>query len=1007
MKKWWIALAALALILTLLPVSLSRADGVLRPGDTCPYCNKGALRLASNGIEQHGYKCNNSECEYYTKVLWIDHSFGETKCGQVKCLGCEKYCNISHDWVPNTNINGNGWYWYGSMATLYLKCQRAGCGDTDFISDYSPVPGAKTYDENTGKVSCTYTATVTKDEKTFTGTKTVVTAPIERRTDLWVVGDETYTSKPQSVPQSYDCHYQMDWWTGPVLTGDSGVYEENGEFYRDVTYTDTMVYKLAGYYIQKVEATPATCTEKGVAEHYQCWMCQRRYSEKTAENMVTLEDLQTNALGHDLKETGEVPATCTDPGTEAYWTCQRDGCGKMFSDKDGEHEITAPVAIEPLGHDWAVDTELYDNGWDWQFNGDGSFSSARVFLKCNREGCGGPTYLVARNASPVSKSYDAETGKVTTVYETFVTVDEQDFSSTAEVLSDPIERATTYYIVGDETYTSEPASVPETINCHYQPEYGWEGPVESDVHVEQEGGEWVRYVTRTYTKAISAKGFYIQKVPATPATCTEKGVTEHYQCWMCKKRYTEKAAINEVTLEEMKTDALGHDLTETKKVEPTCTEPGTEAYWACQRDGCGKMFSDEKGENEITAPVTIKALGHDLKKTDRVEPICTEPGTEAYWTCQRDGCGKMFSDKDGKNGITEPVTIKALGHDLKKTDRVEPTCTTLGTEAYWTCQRENCSKLFSDEKGENEIDEPVTIQALGHDLIHHDAQAPTCTAIGWDAYDTCSRCDYTTYAEKAALGHDLVHHAAQAPTCTAIGWDAYDTCSRCDYTTYVEKAALGHDLVHHDAKAPTCTEVGWDAYDTCSRCNYSTYVEKSALGHDYQITSRTITIITSRCSHCGDSEWWYNPNSRYLVDGLVRDGEGASVDYSAGVSRVDGKRVLTVTPDPVDGKVSLYLTPEEVALWLRQGIDTVTFSTDFVALEIDLSEITAEWFPLEDGAEIDFFVFTLAPAENSAEVRVEALIGEEKTPAEVFTGIALFLENQEINVTENGVYRKD
>ena len=36
---------------------------------------------------------------------------------------------------------------------------------------------------------------------------------------------------------------------------------------------------------------------------------------------------------------------------------------------------------------------------------------------------------------------------------------------------------------------------------------------------------------------------------------------------------------------------------------------------------------------------------------------------------------------------------------------------------------------------------------LGHDLVQHDAQAATCTKIGWEAYETCSRCDYTTYAE--------------------------------------------------------------------------------------------------------------------------------------------------------------------------------------------------------------------------------------------------------------------
>ena len=146
-----------------------------------------------------------------------------------------------------------------------------------------------------------------------------------------------------------------------------------------------------------------------------------------------------------------------------------------------------------------------------------------------------------------------------------------------------------------------------------------------------------------------------------------------------------------------------------------------------------------------------------------------------------------------------------------------------------------------------------------HALVHYDAQAPTCTKPGWDAYDTCSRCDYTTYAELPALNHDLEQHAAKAATCTEKGWNAYDTCSRCDYTTYVEQPALNHDLEQHAAKAPTCTKPGWDAYETCSRCDYTTtYQELPALNHDYQAVTVAptceadgYTVFT--CSRCKDS----------------------------------------------------------------------------------------------------------------------------------------------------------
>ena len=142
-----------------------------------------------------------------------------------------------------------------------------------------------------------------------------------------------------------------------------------------------------------------------------------------------------------------------------------------------------------------------------------------------------------------------------------------------------------------------------------------------------------------------------------------------------------------------------------------------------------------------------------------------------------------------------------------------------------------------------------------HALEQHAAKAPTCTEIGWDAYDTCSRCDYTTYAELPALKHALEQYAAQAPTCTEIGWDAYEACSRCDYTTRKELPALKHDLVYYKAKDPTCTEPGCDAYETCSRCDYTTYVERPALKHD--LRQRVIKAPT--CTQMG---WAYETCSR-------------------------------------------------------------------------------------------------------------------------------------------------
>ena len=196
--------------------------------------------------------------------------------------------------------------------------------------------------------------------------------------------------------------------------------------------------------------------------------------------------------------------------------------------------------------------------------------------------------------------------------------------------------------------------------------------------------------------------------------------------------------------------------------------------------------------------------------------------------CLRCGLNGTASCTGGTATCTTKAVCEACGgkygkrnlnnHALVHYDAQAPTCTKPGWDAFDTCPRCYYTTFRA-------------IPALKHDLEHHEAKAPTCTEKGWDAYEACSRCDYTTRKELPALNHALVQHAAKAPTCTEKGWNAYETCYRCDYNTYQELPALNHDLVQHAAKAPTCTKPGWDAYETCSRCDHTTYAELPALNH--------------------------------------------------------------------------------------------------------------------------------------------------------------------------------
>lgn len=173
-----------------------------------------------------------------------------------------------------------------------------------------------------------------------------------------------------------------------------------------------------------------------------------------------------------------------------------------------------------------------------------------------------------------------------------------------------------------------------------------------------------------------------------------------------------------------------------------------------------------------------------------------------------------------------------------------------GTETPTCTKGKTCEKCGA-EYGEKDPN--------NHDLVHHDAKAPSCTEIGWDAYETCSRCDYTTYAELPALNHALEQHAAKAPTCTEPGWDAYETCSRCDYTTYTELPALNHDY-QAVTVAPTCEADGYTVF-TCSRCKDSYTADPTdQLGHQFGAWSpngtgsQSASCLRQGCAHTGSTD---------------------------------------------------------------------------------------------------------------------------------------------------------
>ena len=313
-------------------------------------------------------------------------------------------------------------------------------------------------------------------------------------------------------------------------------------------------------------------------------------------------------------------------------------------------------------------------------------------------------------------------------------------------------------------------------------------------------------------------------------------------------------------------DILGHDWGEW-----TPNDDGTHTR-RCKRSNCDAVENEScsggtetptctKGKTCEKCGAEYGVLGHDwgawtpnyasngthTRRCKRCNAEETGSCSGGYATCDTLGmCNTCGGSYYGGHAWGEWSSAGNGTHIRSCTNYCREVDTAKCTGGKATCTTKAVCEVCDTEYGEKDPN--------NHDLVHFRAKAPTCTEIGWDAYEGCTRCGYTTRKELPAQ-HDLEQHAAKAPTCTEKGWDAYETCSRCDYTTYAELPALKHNLVYYKAKDPTCTEPGCDAYETCSRCDYTTYVERPALKHD--LSQRVIKAPT--CTQMG---WAYETCSR-------------------------------------------------------------------------------------------------------------------------------------------------
>ncbi len=714
-----------------------------------------------------------------------------------------------HDWGEPTYT----WADDNSTVTATRICKDdASHTETETVNTTSAVTKAATCE---AKGETTYTATFT-NSAFARQTKTVEN--IDALGHNWGEPEWTWAADHSSATAVFTCKNDNSHKQTVDATITSVRTEATCEVGGSVVYTATVTFEGKTYSDTKTETipatghdwgewtmtTPATCTEKGVE------------TRTCANDPTHTETREIEALGHDYQAVVTAP-TCTEQGYTTY-TCSR--CGDSY-----KADYT-----EALGHDWG------EPSWTWAED----HSAATATFTCKHD---------AGHTKSVNAEVTSEQGPTTdpykTVYTATATFNGRTYTDTAK------EDLVAYYLVGEfNEWTPNPA-------YRFQPNPNAEG--EYMLNTTLEVGKGLKVVCAEGT---AIRTWYPGGSNYTVDYAHSGDVTLYFRPagnWW--NDFHEGGFFYISKLHTIEVETNGHGSASIDPASPdytaTVAMTATPDEWY-QYDHTEIYKKTGPGESDREIVILASLEWNDTAKTFKMPDYdiiikvyfkeVTYTGPSWSW----DGYTSATATFNGDDGSVKTETATVTSEET-----TPATCNAAGERTY-TATVTFKENTYTDTKTE-------TVPALGHDLVHHEGKAPTCTEIGWSAYDTCSRCDYTTYVEIPAAGHtpaDAVRENEVAATCTAAGsYDEVVYCSVCHEelsreTKTIEK--LGHAWGEWTVTTePTCTEAGEETL-TCSRCDVTETREINALGHDYQsvVTAPTCTeqgYTTHTCSRCGDS----------------------------------------------------------------------------------------------------------------------------------------------------------
>ena len=364
------------------------------------------------------------------------------------------------------------------------------------------------------------------------------------------------------------------------------------------------------------------------------------------------------------------------------------------------------------------------------------------------------------------------------------------------------------------------------------------------------------YVKTTKTAHTCTPADAVKENEVAP-TCTAEGsYDEVVYCSECEK---------EISRRPVTVDALGHDMKTDAAVAPTCESTGLKEGSHCSR-------CDHKVAQEV-----VPALEHDWNDgVVTTAPTCEDKGVKTF-TCQNDATHKKTED------------VAATGHAWNAGEvTTAPRCETKGVKTF-TCQND-ASHTYTEEipaaghtdNDDNNVCDVCTKPVCGkddHKYVGAETTAPTCTTVGTMTY-TCSACG-DSYTEDIAINanaHNYDEGVVTTPaTCSSKGVKTF-TCQHNSEHTYTEEVAIDATAHNYDegvvTTPATCSAKGEKTF-TCQHNNAHTYTEEVAIDEDAHSYDEGVVTTPATCSAKGVKTFTCQHNSEHTYTEEVAIDENA------------------------------------------------------------------------------------------------------------------------------------